>query len=98
MHIFSWINESCCSSIVVDDDQEHHVGEGLGGVFPAVADQSNTGAEGSVAFRTLVRFLSRCQGDRFGFAQLVLPLSPCYPALLEKGSAFVDFATPGRSV
>ena len=68
MHIFSWINESCCSSIVVDDDQEHHVGEGLGGVFPAVADQSNTGAEGSVTFRTVVRFLSRCQGDRFGFA------------------------------
>ena len=29
---------------VVDDDQEHHVGEGLGAVFPAVADQSNTGA------------------------------------------------------
>ena len=25
---------------VVDDDQEHHVGEGLGAVFPAVADQS----------------------------------------------------------
>ena len=29
---------------VVDDDQEHHVGEGLGAVFPAGADQSNTGA------------------------------------------------------
>ena len=50
--MFSWIKESCRSSIVVDDDQEHHVGEGLGAVFPAAADQSNTGAEGSVAFRT----------------------------------------------
>ena len=30
---------------------------------------------GSVAFRTLVNFLSRCQGNRFGFAQLMLPLS-----------------------
>ena len=53
---------------------------------------------GSVAFRTLVNFLSRCQGNRFGFAQLMLPLSSCYPVLLQKGSAFVDFATPGRSV
>ena len=53
---------------------------------------------GSVAFRTLVNFLSRGQGNRFVFAQLMLPLSSCYPVLLEKGSAFVDFATPGRSV
>ena len=98
MHIFSWINESCCSSIVADDDQEHHLGKGLGAVFPAAADQSNTGAEGSVAFRTLVSFLSRCQEYRFGFAQLTLPQSPCYPGLLEKGSAFVDFATPSRSI
>ena len=42
----------------VDDDQEHHVGEGLGAVLPAVADQSNTGA-------FPVSFLSKCQGDRF---------------------------------
>ena len=98
VHIFSWIHESCRSSIVVDDNQDHPVGEGLGAVFPAAADQSNTGAEGSVAFWTLVSFLSRCQGDHFEFAQLTLPLSPCYPVFLEKGSAFVDFATPGRSV
>ena len=43
---------------VVDDDQEHHVGEGLGAVLPAVADQSFTGAFS-------VSFLSKCQGDRF---------------------------------
>ena len=45
-----------------------------------------------------MNFLSRGQGNRFVFAQLMLPLSSCYPVLLEKGSAFVDFATPGRSV
>ena len=43
---------------VVDDDQEHHVGEGLGAVLPAVADQSNTGA-------FPVSFLSKCQRDCF---------------------------------
>jgi len=74
------------------------VGEGLGAVFPAVADQSNMGAEDSAAFWTLVSFLSRCQGDRFGFVQLMLPLSPCYPVLLAEDGAFVDFATPGRPV
>ena len=74
------------------------MGEGLGAVFPAVADQSNMGVEGSAAFWTLVRFLSRCQGGRFGFVQLMLPLSPCYPVLLTEDSAFVDFATPGRPV
>ena len=75
------------------------MGEGLGAVFPAAANQSNTGAEGSVTFWTLVSFLNRCQGDHFEFAQLTLLLmSPCYPVVLEKGSAFVDFATPGRSV
>ena len=81
-----------------NDDQEHHIGEGLGAVFPAVADQSNMGEEGSAAFRTLVSFLRRCQGDRFGFVQLTLPLSPCYRVLLAEDSAFVDFATPGRPV
>ena len=39
----------CCSSVAVDDDQEHHVGEGLGVVFPAVAHRSNTGARDSAA-------------------------------------------------
>jgi len=82
--------------VVVDDDQEHHVGEGLGVVFPAVAHRSNTGARDSAAFRTLVSFLSRCQRDRFGFAPLTLPLSPCYPVLLKEDGAFVDFARPGR--
>ena len=52
---------------------------------------------GSVAFRTLVNFLSRCQGNRFGFAQLMLPLSSCYPVLLEKGSAFFLLRQVGRS-
>ena len=89
-----------CLSIIVDDDQEHHVGEGLrlSAVFPAVADQSNMGAESSTALPTLVSFLSRCQGDRFGFVQLTLPLSPCYPVLLAEDRAFVDFAIPGRPV
>ena len=75
--------------------------EVLGAVFPAVADlpdQSNAGADGFPAFRTLVSFLSRCQGDRFGFAQLMLPLSPCYLVLLEDDRAFVDLPMPGRSV
>ena len=85
-------------SIIVDDDQEHHVGEGLSAVFPAVADQSNMGVEGSATFWTLVSFLSSCQGDCFGFVQLTLPLSPCYPVLLAEDSAFVDFATLGRPV
>ena len=31
-----------------------------------------------------------------GFARLTLPLSLCYPLLLEKDNAFVDFATPRR--
>ena len=88
----------CCSYVVVDDDQEHHARERLGVVFMAVADQSNTGTKGCAAFRTLVSFLSRCQGDLVGFAQLTLPLSPCYPVLLEEDSVFVDFATPGRSL
>ena len=74
------------------------MGEGLGAVFPAVADQSNMGTEGSAAFRTLVSFLSRCQGDRFGIVQLTLPLSPRYSVLLTEDSGFVDFATPGRTV
>ena len=33
------------------------------------------GAKGSSTLRTLVSFLSRCQGDRFGFAQLTHPQS-----------------------
>ena len=74
------------------------MGEGLGAVFPAVADQCSTGMEGSATFWTLVSFLSRCQGDHFGFAHLMLPLGPCYPVLLEEDSAFVDFAMPGKSV
>ena len=32
-------------------------GEGFSAVCPAVADQSNMGAEGSTAFRVLVNFL-----------------------------------------
>ena len=79
---------------VVDDDQKHHVGEGLGAVFPVAADQSNTGA-----FRDTGEFLEQVsrRSLSIGFAQLTLPLSPCYPLLLEKDNAFVDFATPGRS-
>ena len=50
----------CCSSVVVDDDQEHHVGEGLGVVFPAVADQSNRGAgRRTVLLLTLLRQAGR---------------------------------------
>ena len=71
------------------------MGEVLGAVFPTVADQSNHVKK---ALQTLVIFLSRCQGDHFGFAQLMLPLSPCYPVWLKKDSAFVDFAMPGRLV
>ena len=63
-----------------------------------MADQSSTGIEGSATFWTLVSFLSRCQGDRFGFAHLMLPVGPCNPVLLEEDSAFVDFAMPGESV
>ena len=63
-----------------------------------MADQSSTGMKGSATFWTLVSFLGRCQGDRFGFAHLMLPLGPPYPVLLEEDSAFVDFATPGKSV
>ena len=49
-----------CSSVVVDDDQEHHVGEGLGVVFPAVADQSNRGAgRRTVLLLTLLRQAGR---------------------------------------
>ena len=50
----------CCSSVVVDDNQEHHVGEGLGVVFPAVADQSNRGAgRRTVLLLTLLRQVGR---------------------------------------
>ena len=76
---------------VVDDDQEHHVGEGLGA---AVADQSNTSASPDTG-----KFLEQVSRRSLstGFAQLTLPLSPCYPLLLEKDNAFLDFARPGRS-
>ena len=49
--------------------------------------------------RTLDEFLEQVsrRSLSIGFAQLTLPLSPCYPLLLEKDNAFVDFATPGRS-
>ena len=63
-----------------------------------LADQSSTGMKGFATFWTLVSFLSRCQGDRFGFAHLMLPLGPRYPVLCEEDSAFVDFAMPGKSV
>ena len=60
---------------VVDDDQEHHVGEGLGA---AVADRSNTSA-----FPDAGEFLEQVsrRSLSIGFAQLTLPLSPCYQCL-----------------
>ena len=56
---------------------------------------------GSVAFRTLVNFLSRCQGNRFGFAQLMLPLCSCYPVLLSlrsRRATQASFARKGQCV
>ena len=41
----------------------------------AVADQSNTDAEGAAAFRTLVNFLGRWPEDFLRLAQLAFPLS-----------------------
>lgn len=49
--------------------------EGFSAVSPAVADQSNTDAEGTAAFRTLVNFLVRWQEDYLKLAQLAFPLS-----------------------
>ena len=57
------------------------MGEGLSAAFPAVADQSNTGAfpdTGEVLEQVSRTSLS------IGFVQLTLPLSPCYPVLLEE--------------
>lgn len=48
--------------------------EGFSAVWPAVVDQSNTDAEGTAAFRTLVNFLVRCQEDYFRLANLAFPL------------------------
>ena len=64
----------------------------------AVAGLSNTGADGSASFRTMVNyFLGRWQGDFFRLGQLAFPLSFCFSALLNEDSGFVDFATPGSS-
>ena len=49
--------------------------KGFSAVWPAVADQSNTHAEGAAAFRTLVNFLGRRQEDFLRLAQLAFPLS-----------------------
>ena len=65
---------------------------------PAVADPSDTDAEGFVVFWILVNFFGRCKRDYFKLSQLSFPLSFCHSVLLEEESAFVDFATPGWSV
>ena len=51
----------------------------------SVVDQSNAGAEGSIAFLTLVNFLSKWQGVQFRLAQLAIPLLICSAQWIEHG-------------
>ena len=60
-------------------------GEGCSAVCPAVADQSNMGAEGSIAFRALVSFLGSHGKDiTSALKQLASFLRFCYSVLLEE--------------
>ena len=70
-------------------------GEGFCAVCPAVADQSNVGAEGSTRFRALVNFMGSHVNDitlALHVKQLAFFLRFCYSFLLEKDITFVDFA------
>ena len=77
------------------DQHKHHKykEKGFSAVCPAVADQSNTGAEGSTAFRALVNFLGSHGKDiTLALKQLAFFLRFCYSVLLEEDFTFVDFA------
>ena len=65
--------------LFINFDQRWHEAKGLV-QCGAVAGLSNTGADCSVAFWTLVNFLGRWQGDDFVLAQLKFTLSFCSSA------------------